>query len=257
MKQLILPKDYNGQKTYTLSEQDSHYLITVQRKEVGYTLNLLDMNGNSYIGSIIDIKDGLCCLNIEKTDRKLINKRELILFQSIPKGKKIDLMIRQSVEIGVSTIVPIMAEHSIPTFSTEADKEKKRERWNKIIKEASQQSGTEHLTKLNPLKTFKKALEELEKPYTGIYFHQVPLKNRPLHSLLNSAKDRVVIVIGPEGGLSNKEVELLNEYHFNPALLGSNILRAETATTFALGAVQMILLENNSWNLNIQDVADI
>ncbi len=251
MKQLILPEEYNGESVYTLSEQDSHYLIKVQRKEIGFTLKLLDMNGNSYNGTIVEIENSFCCLKLEKTEGKIKSQKELVLFQSIPKGKKIDLMIRQSVEIGVSSIVPIMADHSIPIFKSKDDMDKKRDRWNKIIKEASQQSGTTSLTKLSSLKTFKEALEDLEKPYTGIYFHQVPLENKPLHYLLSTPEERVILVIGPEGGLSHNEVELLNEYNFKPALLGSNILRAETATTFALGAVQMILLEKGSWNLKI------
>lgn len=250
MKQLILPEEYNGGSDYTLSDRDSHYLLKVQRKEIGFSLKLLDMEGNSYTGTIIGVENGHCCLKLKKTDKKIIRQRELVLFQSIPKGKKIDLMIRQSVEIGVSIIVPIMAEHSIPTFNSKVDRDKKKERWNKIIKEASQQSGTKSLTRLSSLKTFTEALEDLEKPYTGIYFHQVPLENKPLHSLLNHPEDRVILVIGPEGGLSDKEVELLNKYNFKPALLGSNILRAETATTFALGAVQIILLEKENWNLN-------
>lgn len=249
MKQLILPSDYSGEAVYTLPENDSHYLIKVQRKEVGTLLTLLDMECNNYNGTIINIDGGLCRLKLEKTQKEIKTQREIVLFQSIPKGKKIDLMIRQSVEIGVSTIVPIMAEHSIPTFKTEEEKTKKRERWNKIIKEASQQSGTKSITKLESLRTFKEALESLKKPYTGIYFHQVPLKNKPLHTLLSSSEDNIILVIGPEGGLSKSEVDLLNEYEFEPSLLGQNILRAETATTFALGAVKMMLIERDFWNI--------
>lgn len=250
MKQLILPKDYKGESLFPLSLEDSHYLTKVQRKEIGYTLSLLDMNGANYNGTIVGNEHGLCTLKLEKFDDAQKLSHEIILFQCIPKGKKIDLMIRQSVEIGVSEIVPIMAEHSIPTFKTEDERKKKRERWGKIIKEASQQSGTDHITKLSSLKTFRQALEDLKEPYTGIFFHQVPLDRETLHNILKEKPQRVVLVIGPEGGLSDKEVTLLSEYKFTPVLLGANILRAETATTFALGAVQMILNEKESWNIN-------
>lgn len=247
MKQLILPEEYTGEPIYTLSESDSHYLIRVQRKEIGYSLNILQSNGKKLRGTIIDIIDGLCQLSLEKKEVKRIDNREIILFQSIPKGKKIDLMIRQAVEIGVSSFVPIMSEHSVPKFKTEEERVKKRDRWSKIIKEASQQSGTDKITILEPLLTFKDALENLQQPYTGIFFHQVPMENKALHQLLTNPEDRVVLVIGPEGGLSTNEVELLLGYNFTPALLGHNILRAETATTFALGAVQMIINEQDYW----------
>lgn len=247
MKQLILPEDYSGESLYSLSSGDSHYIINVQRKEIGYKLNLLDSQGNRYNGTIVDIVNGECLLQLTKSGEVTDNLNKIILFQSIPKGQKIDLMIRQAVEAGVYEIVPIMADHSVPQFKTSQDREKKRDRWNKIIKEASQQSGTESLTKLSSLQTFKEALDNLEKPYTGIYFHQVPLENRSLHSLLQSPEKNIVLVIGPEGGLSGNEVKLLDEYGFKPALLGQNILRAETATTFALGAVSMLLFEKDEW----------
>ena len=247
MKQLILPGSFRNDTVSILSQEDSHYLLRVQRKNIGYALDLLDQEGNKFRGTIVEISDGLCHLELELKEQNSTKNRDLILFQSIPKGKKIDLMIRQSVEIGISAIVPIIAEYSIPKFGTKEDKEKKRDRWNKIIKEASQQSGTEMLTVLEPLQNFKQALDSIKKPYTGIFFHQIPLETKSLHSILSNPKDTIVLVIGPEGGLSEKEVNLLLEYNFFPALLGHNILRAETATTFALGAVQMILNEQDSW----------
>lgn len=247
MKQLILPKNYKGETIFTLSEDDSHYLLRVQRKKIGYSLNILDHNGNYFRGTIIDITEGFCKLNLKKKEEKSSKNRELILFQSIPKGKKIDLMIRQSVEVGVSSIVPIMAEHSIPQFKTHEERSKKRDRWAKIIKEASQQSGTDKITILEPLQNLQDAIDSLPESYTGIFFHQVPLKNRPLHELLSRSKNKIVLVIGPEGGLSTNEVELLEKNNFTPVLLGKNILRAETATIFALGAVQMIINEREYW----------
>lgn len=249
MKQLILPSDFSGEQLYTLGEQDSHYLINVQRKEIGYTFNLLDEKGNKYSGKIVNYEDKLCTLQLEPLEGMSESKFSITLLQGIPKGKKIDLMIRQAVEAGVSEFVPITAEHSIPTFSSDQDKNKKRDRWNKIIKEASQQSGTSSITNLAPIKSFKEAIEDLERPFTGIFFHQVPMMNQPLHKLLDNNHKSIVLVVGPEGGISNKEVDFLVENGFKPALLGPNILRAETATTFSLGAVEMILHEKDYWSL--------
>ncbi|QEN04840.1 16S rRNA (uracil(1498)-N(3))-methyltransferase [Thiospirochaeta perfilievii] len=249
MKQLILPKDYSGEEIYTLPKEDSHYLLHVQRKEIGYSLNLLDIDNNRYQGKLVKIEDNRCILKLSKILNDTGDNRKIILFQSIPKGKKIDLMIRQAVETGVSIVVPIMADHSIPTFKEAGDRKKKKERWNKIVKEASQQSGTNNITILDDLKTLKEALDGLSMPHTGLYFHQVPLKNRALHQLLHSSEKTIVLVIGPEGGLSKREVDLLDSYNFSPVLLGKNILRAETATTFSLGAVQMILNEQDEWTL--------
>ncbi len=247
MKQLILPNEYMGEELYSLPSSDSHYLIKVQRKEIGFNLNLLDRKGTKYCGTIVDIQNDICILKLAIVEQDIKEKRKIYLFQSIPKGKKIDLMIRQAVEIGVDKIFPIMADHSVPQFKTDQEKSKKRERWQKIVKEASQQSGTDRLTTIENLTTMDKALESVRERYTGLFFHQVPLENKKMHNTLSEPEDTIIIVIGPEGGISHREVELLKNYGFTATLLGDNILRAETATTFALGAVKMMLLERDIW----------
>ena len=117
MKQLILQDSFNSGDIVVLSEADSHYLLRVQRKDIGYSLDLLDQSGKKFRGTILDIVDGLCHLGLKKSEPNLKGSRKIILLQSIPKGKKIDLMIRQSVEIGVSTIIPITANKVTKTPS--------------------------------------------------------------------------------------------------------------------------------------------
>ncbi|MBN2617152.1 MAG: 16S rRNA (uracil(1498)-N(3))-methyltransferase [Spirochaetales bacterium] len=249
MKQLILPDDYRGEEIFNLSDSDSHYLINVKRKDIGFQFELIDNKDNKYIGKILNIEDNICTLSLEKRDSILDENYRIILFQAIPKGKKIDLMIRQAVEAGVYSFYPIKADHSIPQFNDNNDKDKKGDRWQKIVKEASQQSGTSHITTLKKIQSLKEAVSSLEEEFTGIFFHQVPLKNKSLHSILNNCKKNIVLVIGPEGGLSKKEVEYLTVNGFQPALLGKNILRAETATIFSIGATKMIIEEKDFWEI--------
>ncbi len=247
MKQILLPINYNGEKVFTLSKDDSHYILRVHRNVIGNILDFVDQGGNKYSGTIIDTIDNCCLISLKKYDTKKCNNYTIILFQSIPKGKKFDLIIRQAVEIGVTKIYPIMAEHSIPTFKTGVEREKKRERWSKIVKDASQQSGTSQITSIEKLQTFKNAIEDLDKDFTGLFFHQVPLEENPIHQSLSDPKKTIVLIVGPEGGLSPGEVELFKKNNFIPTHLGENILRTQTATIFALGAVKMILLEKENW----------
>lgn len=250
MKQLVLPSEYSGEDLFTLSLEDSHYLLRVQRREIGSEIKLLDNSGNQYKGIIISLEEDLCTLSLtlERTSNQQ-EKPGIILLQAIPKGKKIDLIIRQAVEIGVKKIIPIMADHSVPQFKTESDRQKKRDRWIKIVKEASQQSGTKVITELENLYTMENALKTLPEEVCGIFFHQDPLKNRSLHEILSDCNQDIILVVGPEGGLSKREVTLLQDRAFTPVLLGNNILRAETATTFGLGAVSIIMYEQNSWDI--------
>lgn len=250
MKQLILPLDYKGEEIYTLPYDDSHYLLRVQRKQLGTELKLLAGNGKEYLGKIISTDNDLCTLSLKEVEKSINSEQPgIILIQAIPKGKKIDLMIRQSVEIGVKRFIPVIGDHSVPQFKTEVDKEKKRERWLKIVKEASQQSGTKTLTKLDNIHSMEEALNVLPSGFTGIFFHQDPLNNRSIHHILNNNRGDIVLVVGPEGGLSDREIQLLQKANFTPVLLGKNILRAETATTFGLGAVSMIIYEQNQWDI--------
>ena len=276
MKQFLLPDSFKGEKSFLLGKEDSHYLKNVLRYREGDVFNAADPSGGSWKAVFAGSEGKNVILELEirkkgdiqistaaaqenssespeekKTDSDLSSSRgndkdpDIILCQCLPKGKKMDLIVRQATEAGISEIQPLESEFSIVKYDKKSWKSK-LERFNKIIKEAFQQSGSGRLPVINepvPLTSLKTA----EKDEIGLFFHQKSIENISLHKYLFTVPDKIKLVIGPEGGLSDKEIIYLRENNFRPVYLGENVLRTETAALYAAAAVKTILLEKNSW----------
>ena len=280
MKQFLLPDNYSGEKNFTLSREDSHYLKNVLRYKEGNFFIAADIKGgkwtavitaaegkkvvlelkkrnsgdesiaSSYAGDDEDGDGGLKKTNssdflngIDKIKKSSVP--EIVLCQCLPKGKKMDLIVRQAVEAGISEIQPLISEFSIVKYDSKSWKSK-HERYVKIAREAFQQSGSRKLPLINkpvPLTSIKTG----EKREIGLFFHQKSIENISLHKYLFTVPEKIMLIIGPEGGLSEKEVSYLLENNFKPVYLGENVLRTETAALYAAAAVKTIILERESW----------
>jgi 16S rRNA (uracil1498-N3)-methyltransferase len=167
-----------------------------------------------------------------------------------------DLIVRQAAEGGLTEIVPFISEYSIlrPEAGNSGDggPANRMRRWEKIVREARQQSGSRIATAVKPPLTLEGLLnywEELRggRKALGLLFHQIPLEQASLHGYLGSEPEIVVLAIGPEGGFSPGEVSRFLAADFKPLTLGDTVLRTETAAVCGAAAVRIILLENASW----------
>jgi 16S rRNA (uracil1498-N3)-methyltransferase len=194
----------------------------------------------------------------------------LVLFQALPKGSKMDLIVRQAAEGGIAEIVPFVSGYSVPRLQREGQEEGKTARWRRIIREARQQSGSPAATSIRAPGSVDAALDywqALRGRYAGalgLFLHPLPegpvppgagpLPNHPLeqgsfHGYLNTKPGLVGLAIGPEGGFSPEEVSRFTAADFKPLSMGNNVLRVETAALYAAAAVRIILLERASWTL--------
>lgn len=163
----------------------------------------------------------------------------VVLFQGIPKGDKMELIIQKNVELGITKIVPVMMERTVVKFGDSRDKAKKTERWNRISMEAAKQCGRVAIPEVHTPVTLKEALSFVPQTYLKI----VPYENeqeRRLKSVLREAADLegVAFFIGPEGGISGDEIAVLSKADFQPVSLGPRILRTETAGFAVLSAIR-------------------
>ncbi len=283
MRQFLLPREFNytdlikGKRDEDSPEvsldirgRDFHYLVHVLRHRPGTVFNGIDQDGNQYTLSILTIgpeKLTLLARPVEPVSQSLSaqneSRPEYYLFQALLKGKKMDTVIRQASETGIHHIVPLLTEHTVVKLESPAREEKKLDRWNTIIGEAQQQSGSTVHPKLHapvPIRGIRRIWQqESLKSAVSLFFHQTPLENGSLHRYLSSCPRKVALVIGPEGGLSVAETEYLCSCGFFPVHLQTNVLRAETAAIYAIGAVQSILQEKEKWQIfpAIQQEPDI
>jgi 16S rRNA (uracil1498-N3)-methyltransferase len=271
MKQFILPQAPDPSGLILLSGKDYHYLIHVRRYEVGTLLAVLvpgDSKASQSHGQlrIIEIYPDhlvgeVTCESAPQNGEAFSSpfpSPRIRLFFGYPKGKKIDAVIRQATELGVSEIQPVLCDRSIPD-PDKAGWGKKQVRYERIISEAVQQSGAPQVPVLSIPETLDQLLGGLKGSVhpgeagitrdVGLFFHETRLAKEGLHDYLCPLPDRLSVFIGPEGGISPRERNLLEQHHWKPGYLGFGVLRCETAVVAAVSAVKAICGEDDRWQI--------
>jgi 16S rRNA (uracil1498-N3)-methyltransferase len=256
VKQFILENEPDKDGLVRLEDKDYRYLVRVRRLAVGENFPALLPNSKETLVQILSInKNTLTGKCIAPEEIKLNLSEHLppiILFQALPKSDKMDLIVRQAAEGGITEIVPFFSEFSTAKKSKETSKQK-FSRWERIIKEARQQSGSKTATSIRPPLTMKELFEywkELKvSDGLGLLFHHQGIAQESLHSYLNNVPKIVALTIGPEGGFSDKEVSLFIKNGFMPFTIGDTVLRTETAALYCAAVIKILLLERDSWEL--------
>jgi 16S rRNA (uracil1498-N3)-methyltransferase len=174
----------------------------------------------------------------------------LCLLQCLPKGRKMELIVRQATEAGVRRIVPAVSRYSLSRPAGAEELRGKRLRWERIARAAAQQSGGGRLPVIDAPAPLQRVLEEGGPAAAGevrVFFHERRAGEATLHGCLAGDVGSVSILVGPEGGLAHQEVQLLQRHGYSAITVGSTVLRTETAALFAIAAVQAVLQERHSW----------
>jgi 16S rRNA (uracil1498-N3)-methyltransferase len=257
MKRFILSVPPSPEGMIHLYEKDYHYLVRVRRLKPGSCFDAALPGGAETRIRILSTVDNILigeCLGAGEqapSDKRLSPIPPIALFQGLPKGAKFDLIVRQAAEGGVSVVAPFESEYSTARLNKGAAEKLKR--WQRIIREARQQSGCATETTVRPPCGFDALLdywESLKKEYqrpVGILLHQEPLAKGAFHDYLGNCPDFVALAVGPEGGFSPREVSLFLAAGFRPLVMGNTILRTETAALYGTAALRIILLESESW----------
>jgi len=253
MKQFLLPEfeSRGGTTRITLDGDDARYLTRVLRLREGATLPAADARGGRYSLTIVRVGKGRCEVDVAELPGAAAavaalsdDAPRVTLLQCLPKGRKLDLIVRQATEAGVARIIPLVSAH---TIVRPGEDDGRLDRLRRVAREAVQQSGAPRL----PIIEEPRALASLAGPGedwgTALLFHEQPVAAAPLHRLLAGRPRTVTVLIGPEGGLAEEEVALLAGAGFQLVHFGTGVLRVETAATFALGAVMTILQERQAW----------
>ncbi|AJA90181.1 16S rRNA methyltransferase [Borreliella chilensis] len=231
MKQIVLDENcLSGNFIVVNDIKIYHHLINVRRLKKGNKLNILLKNKELRASEIVEIGSDFIKFATNKIEKIEKNNFEISIFISSLKGKKIDSVLRQVVEIGVSEINVINSDHSVSKIDI-SNTSAKTLRFSKIINEALKQSGNKIVPKINFYNSFFSA------PYsfcTTKYYvaHQSGVLLSKNESFDNFSK--IGIIIGPEGCFSNAEISFFKEKGFNFVKFDTPILRADTAVIYSL-----------------------
>ena len=223
--------------TAVLTGQEAHHVARVLRMRVGDDLLLCDGSGTDYGCRIILLTDGEVQAQVlYRTPTESEPTVQVTLYQGLPKSEKMDLIVQKCVEIGITRSVPVGMARSIVKLNA-AEGAKKQARWQKIAASAAEQSGRGIVPEVAEPISFKQMLAAVAEENTVTFYEGGGV---PLADLVNESTAAVSLVIGPEGGFEESEIEALREKGAHIATLGKRILRCETAPLVALSVVMQL-----------------
>jgi 16S rRNA (uracil1498-N3)-methyltransferase len=208
-----------------LCAEESHHLIHVSRLNVSDEIELFDGNGVCANAKVTTVKRSEVVVDVTNLNTLTSpNSKRITIAASIPKGKRFDWMIAKCTELGVDQIVPIIFDRTVKQPAQTKD------RCTKIAIAAAKQSGISFLPAICEPKKITLFLENLttDNANISIFFGHLSQDAQPVQTITEARGD-VVAVVGPEGGLSATEIQLLRDYRAQAIRLTNTTLRVETA----------------------------
>ncbi len=234
--------------TIVFDAELAHHMGKVLRLAPGEQVTVCTGDGMVYVAELEQFsKDSVTARIVETLENQKETEVQIILYQGMPKGDKLELIIQKCTELGISAVIPVETGRSIVHLDSNKAA-KKIERWQKIAHEASQQSKRVQVPAVGPYLSWKQCLQQLQQDdgLTIIFWEDE--QTQSLKQLLKSQPQKpqkINLIVGPEGGLSEDEVNQLREIGAVSASLGKRILRTETA---GLAGTAIILYEYDEMN---------
>lgn len=219
---------------FKLLDTDIHHIKRVMRCNKNDKIEVV-YDKTVYLCNIDDIDNlSLSVLESYKEDREL--NVNLTIAVALVQEQKFDLILQKLTELGVNSVIPLKTERSIVKID-ESKKEKKINRWYTICKEASEQSHRVTIPEIKNIMTMKELLNNKKELNLICSLNE---NTKPLDEYLDNNIKNILFVIGPEGGFSKKEEELLMENGFKATSLGKRVLRVETAAIYVSSIINYV-----------------
>lgn len=232
-----IPRIYQNTQLATgqilrLDERATHHLLHVLRVKTGICLRLFNAQGGEYDAVITECSKKSITVQIGNHLPSATTKPlHLHLAQGMARGQKMDLVIQKAVELGVQQITPILTERSGVKLSSERWQQRHLH-WQGVIISACEQCGRCDLPSISTPQTLPEWLNQTRQ---GIVL--APEGQQRLRAL-DLSPDKIDILIGPEGGLSEQEISLAQQAGLQCVGLGPRVLRTETAALAVIAAIQ-------------------
>lgn len=217
---------------YRLNEAQEHHAKDVLR--LNNEMIRLVYEGEAYFADCTIAKGKLKVIVKEKDEAVNEPRAEVILAPALIMRDRFELILQKAAELGATRIVPFTSSRCIIRVKQDK-KDRQRERWEKILTEASQQCKRNRIPVLDDICGFS----DLKKISADVRIAAYEAAGKDAERITDvyCPERSVLIVIGPEGGFSADEIDVLKEAGFVPVTLGSRILRAETAAMYALSVI--------------------
>ncbi|WP_026818412.1 16S rRNA (uracil(1498)-N(3))-methyltransferase [Arthrobacter castelli] len=231
----------------TLGGSEGHHARTVRRLAVGEPIDVVDGAGRRASCTVDEATPGGLQLLVESVEDEPANVHELILVQALAKGGRDEMAIEAATELGVDGIVPWQAERSIVRWKAEKAA-KGRSKWEASVRSAAKQSRRARIPQLGDPVHLAALAALCERADLALILHESAASGiTALRDALPSAGSpgRILLVVGPEGGISSHEIDALTAAGARPLQLGGHVLRSSTAGPAATAVINHLL---ERWN---------
>ena len=219
---------------HELPEAQAHYIGRVLRMAEGDALQVFDGSGQEFLGRLLEVGKKRVRVVLDETFAGQVESPLAIhLGQGLSRGERMDWAIQKTTELGVTEITPIMSERCEVRLKDERA-DKRLAHWRQVAISACEQCGRSRVPVIHPPVLLSDWIKTTEADLK-LVLHPV---SAPLTSHAKPA--RLAFLIGPEGGLTDNEVEHAHAAGFQPARLGPRVLRTETAPVVALAVAQQL-----------------
>ena len=238
MHRFFVPQLYN-EEMY-IEGVNARHISKVLRMQPGDKLQIVSDDGVSAMAEITAIASERVSVRcLEKLAESHEPRVRLVLAQGLAKGEKMDFIIQKAVEMGAYSVIPVAMEHSVVRLNG-AKAAKKVERWQKIAESAAKQSKRDIITQVQQVQSMAEMLANCDCTTKIIAYEcedRLSLKAALKAAEAAGGIKELLLIIGPEGGISEGELELAQQAGAVPVSLGRRILRAETAGLVAISAI--------------------
>ncbi len=241
--------DSGFDKTIAITGEDVNHAKNVLRLNEGDEITVCDGNNTDYTCRIDKISDSVILCNIEDVHRSFAELPvNITLFQGLPKGDKMELIIQKAVELGAVAVYPVVMQRTVVKID-EKKKSKKAERYASVAEAAAKQSRRGIIPEVPGIISYKEAIrlaegfDKILLPYEEAT--DINASRKLTMDICNNAKngESIGIFIGPEGGFTKEEVEQAKEIGAEVITLGNRILRTETAGMMLLSVLSFMIEE--------------
>jgi len=219
-----------------LADDSAHYLRSVLRLKIGSEIRVYNGSGGEFSAFLVEVSRKAIEIRVgEWFDKKIEPKLDITLALAITRGERMDIAVQKAVELGVTSIIPVITEYCAAPVRNQRMAKKERH-WQKIAQGASEQSGRTVVPEVAEIVHFEQWLEN-EREALKLFFDP-----RAKQSLLELSmpEQRLILLSGPEGGFSDSEQVRAVQAGYQSVTLGPRILRAETACIAAITAAQLL-----------------
>ena len=227
-------------KTFTLDGDEGRHAATVKRMREGEVIHLCDGQGTRAIATVVKVHKHSLDLGIDQFTFEEAPEPRFVVVQALAKGERAELAVEMLTEVGADAIIPWRAEHSIGKWDSV---EKGLEKWRRTSRESAKQSRRAWIPEISNLKSTAEVCELMSQAQSVFVLHESA--DQALAACAIREQGTIMIVVGPEGGISPDELAAFSAAGARVVHMGASVMRTSTAGAIAVGG---LLMRSQRWS---------